>query len=80
MERREAFEQSSGGEVIGISEGVQVVFHFFEGGVAFGIEGVCFDSAVVAFDHAIGPGVAGLSEFVFNAKLGADGIEGMCLV
>ena len=33
----------------------------------------------MAFDHAVGPGMAGLREFVFDAEVGADSIEGMCL-
>ena len=33
----------------------------------------------MAFDHAVGPGVAGLREFVFDAKFSTDRIKGMGL-
>ena len=34
----------------------------------------------MAFDHAVSPGMAGLREFVFDAEVGANRIEGMKLV
>lgn len=76
--RGETFEGfESPGEVVGCDEVVDVRRELAAVVVVVALDGRLFDGSVHALYLAVGPGMVGLGESMFDAMLQADAVEGM---